>query len=151
MILLKLLLKILPYPSLLALSTVTYWPYGFADGTNLTKQPTLGVVLKISSRKVGHKKHQNEMRSSLAERKNVQENEVIDHARGGNKTVSSFLHQTRPCFVCRTESKSGLFSPCLFSITLESAYMVHGYKVFWHIMSILGWSQSVLAVLLHTL
>ena len=25
--------------------------------------------------------------------------------------------------------------------------MVHGYKVFWHIRSILGWSQSVLAIL----
>ena len=27
------------------------------------------------------------------------------------------------------------------------AYMVHGYKVFWHIQSILGWYQSGLAIL----
>ena len=26
--------------------------------------------------------------------------------------------------------------------TLEPAFMVHGYKVFWHIRSVFGWSQS---------
>ena len=31
--------------------------------------------------------------------------------------------------------------------TLEPAYMVHGYKVFWHIRSILWWSKFVLALL----
>ena len=31
--------------------------------------------------------------------------------------------------------------------TLEPAYMVQEYKVFGHIRSILGWSQSVIAVL----
>ena len=29
-----------------------------------------------------------------------------------------------------------------FVTTLEPAYMVHGYKVFWHIRSVFGWSQS---------
>ena len=31
--------------------------------------------------------------------------------------------------------------------TLEPAYMVHGYKVFWHIRSILWWSKFALALL----
>ena len=33
-----------------------------------------------------------------------------------------------------------------FRSTVEPAYMAHGHKVFWHIRSTLGWSQSVLTI-----
>ena len=35
--------------------------------------------------------------------------------------------------------------------TVEPAYMVHGYKIVLHIWSILGWPQSVLAILTYNL
>ena len=41
------------------------------------------------------------------------------------------------------------WNPATFSVvsTMEPAYIVHGYKVFLHIRSILGWSQSVSSLL----
>ena len=52
-------------------------------------------------------------------------------------------------YYTRTEEQDhalGIYEQNDMVNTVEPAYMVHGYKVFWHNRLILAWSQSVLAI-----